>query len=231
MHNLSFIGTTAKAEPQHDPWPPTWRLPSGAIQVDASYQEPARQKLVDKSTRAVVFLATMIAVLAHAQWPFPELTGLALRFFDVGTNATIPELVAAKLIIGMLAVVVIVGIYRLGLAVLGLDQGKTRVVFGHGSIVIDGHAFDRRVSHGFDLEPHHFGKQEDHRDRQQQISTPLYYRNSYVVTFQYGDRRIETAEIMGKRAATKLVSRLQRLQKVAVDAKNAQDDNSTLQRS
>ena len=163
----------------------------------------------------------MIAVLAHAQWPFPELTGLTLRIIDAGTNVAIPEMVAAKLIIGMLAVVVIVGIYRLGLAALGLDQGKTRVVFGHGSIVIDGHTFDRRVSHGFDLEPHHLGKREDHRDRQQQISTPLYYRDSYVLTIQYGDRRIEIAELMGKKAATKLVSRLQGLQK-AVDAHSEQ---------
>ena len=75
------------------------------------------------------------------------------------TNIAIPELVAAKLIIGMLAVVVIVGIYRLGLAALGLDQGRTQVVFGNGSIVIDGHAFDRRVSHGFDLEPHHLASE------------------------------------------------------------------------
>ena len=155
----------------------------------------------------------MITVLAHAQSPFPELAGLALQAIDVGTNVAIPELIAAKLMIGMLAVGVIVGIYRLGLAALGLDQGKTRVVFGRGSIVINGHAFDRRVSHGFDLEPHHHGKREDHRDRQQQISTPLYYRDSFVVTFQYGDRRIGIAEIMGKKAATKLVSRLQMLQK------------------
>ena len=44
--------------------------------------------------------------------------------------------------------------------------------------------------------------------RQQQVSTPLYYRDSNIVTFQYGNRRIELAEIMDKRAATKLVSRL-----------------------
>ena len=223
IHSLSFFGITAKTEPQHDPWPPTWRLPSGAILVDASYKEPARQKLVDKSTRAVAFLATMIAVLAHARWPFPELTGLVLGIIDVGTKVAIPELIAAKLIIGMLAVVGIVGIYRLGLAAIGLDQGRTRVVFGNGSIVIDGHAFDRRVSHGFDLEQHNFGKREDHRDRQQQISTPLYYRDSYVVTFQYGDRRIEIAEIMGRQPAARLVSRLQRPKHAAINTNSTQE--------
>lgn len=231
IHSLSLFGNTAKTEPQHDPWPPTWRLPSGAMQVDASYKEPSRQKLVDKSTRAVALLAVMFAVLAHAQWPFPELTGLTLRIIDAGTNVAIPEMVAAKLIIGTLAVSVIVGIYRLGLAVLGLDQGKTRVVFGDGSIVIDGHAFDRRVGHGFDLEPHHLGKREDHRDRQLLTSTPLYYRDSYVVTFQYGERRIEIAEIIGKKAGTKLVSRLQGLQRMVINTANAREDDIARQRS
>ena len=218
IHSLSLFGTTAKTEPQHDSWPPTWRLPSGAIQVDASYKEPARQKLVDKSTRAVAFLAIMIAVLGHAQWPFPELTVLILRAASAEASAAIPELAAARLIIGMFAVGIIIGAYRLSLAALGLDQGRTRVTFEHDSIVIDGHVFDRRVSHGFDLEQHHLSKQEDHRDRQQQISTPLYYRESYVATFQYGERRIEIAEILGKKAATRLIGRLQCLQKARTDA-------------
>ena len=165
----------------------------------------------------------MIAILAHAQWPFPELTAFVLRFVGRETSMEVPELVAARLIIGMLAVGVIIGAYRLSLAALGLDQGRTRVTFGHDSIVIHGYAFDRRVNHGFDLEQHHLSKREDHRDRQQQVSTPLYYRDSYVLTLQYGERRIEIAEIMGKKAATKLVSRLQALKKRVISTQNPQN--------
>ena len=91
--------------------------------------------------------------------------------------------------------------------------------------------FDRRVGHGFDLEQHHLSKREDHRDRQQQVSTPLYYRDSFVVTFQYGERRIEIAEIMSKRAGTKLVNRLQGIQKMAINATKAGNDDITRQQS
>jgi len=231
MLSLSFFGTSVKTEPLHDPWPPTCRLPSGAIQVDASYKEPARQKLVDRSMRAVAFLAIMIAILAHAQWPFPEMTAFVLPIVAAEATIAIPELVTAKLIIGMITVGVFIGAYRLSLAALGLDQGRTQVTFEHNSIVIDGHMFDRHVSHGFDLEQHHLGKREDHRDRQQQVSTPLYYRDSYVATFQYGERRIEIAEIMGKKAATQLVSRLQRLQKTAIETTSARINQDVQQRS
>jgi len=131
----------------------------------------------------------------------------------------------------MLAIGAIIGAYRLSLAALGLDQGRTRVTFGHDSIVIDGHAFDRRVNHGFDLEQHHLSKREDHRDRQQQVSTPLYHRDSYVVTLQYGDRRIEVVEIMGKKAAAKFVNRLQRLQKMPINAPDARNVDTTRLRS
>lgn len=229
--NLPFFGGSAKAEPQHDPWPPTWRLPSGALQVEVSYKEPARQKLVDKSTRAVAFLALMVAVLGHAQWPFPELTSLILQIVGAEASVPLPELITARVIVGLLVIGTIVGVYRLILATLGLDRRPASVTFGHDRILIGGQSFDRRVGHSFDLEPHHEAKREDHRDRQQKISTPLYYRDSYTLTFQYGERRIEIAEILGKKPAVKLVARLQGLQKTPIPVPEAQRTSTHEQRA
>lgn len=211
--SLPSFGTTLKSQPHHDPWPPTYRLPSGALQIEATYKEPARQKLVDKSARAVAFLALMVVVVGNAQWPFLKLTTVVLDMIGQGASATLPELIAARLMVGVIAIVAIVLTFRLSLAALGLDRGTMRVTFDPDRIVIDGQSFDRRVTHGFELEPHHRAKREDHRDRQQQIASPLYFRDSHIVMFQYGERRIEIAEILGKQHATKLVARLQTVQK------------------
>lgn len=216
--SLPFFQAAPKIQPRHDPWPPTWRLPSGAIQVEATYKEPARQRLVDKSTRAVAFLALMFAVLGHDLWPLPQTSALLLQTLPTDGPATLPELIAARAAISLLTVVAIVGIYRLTLAGLGLDQGKVTITFEHDRMRINGQTYDRRLARGFELEPHPFAKQEEHRDRLQQIGTRLYYRDSYVLTLEYGDRRIETAEIIGKKSATMLVARLQMLLKWSISS-------------
>jgi hypothetical protein len=164
--------------------------------------------LVDKSIRAVAFLALMFAVLGHNLWPFPEASAWILQAVADGSTA-LPELIAARAIVGLLAVVVIVGSYRLVLAALGLDRGKLSVTFEQGRIIINGQAYDCRNARGFELEPHPLARQEEHRDRPQQIATPLYYRNSYVIIIQYGERQIEIATFLGQLPATRLLARLQ----------------------
>jgi hypothetical protein len=209
--SLPFFHAAPKIQPRHDPWPPTWRLPSGAIQVEATYKEPARQKLVDKSTRVVAFLALMFTVLSYDRWPFPEASTWILQAIAADGPAALPELLAARAIIGLLAVVGIVGSYRLALAALGLDLGRATVTFEHKCIRINGQVYNRDLVHGFELEPHPLARQEEHRDRQQQIASPLYFRDAYIMILQYGDRRIEIAALLGRHPANQLLARLQTL--------------------
>ena len=209
IRDLPFLGSQAKAEPRHDPWPPTWRLPSGAIRVDASFKEPGRQKLVDKATKAVAFLALAIIALGHEHWPWPDLVALALNFIAGPGSIPFSEQAAAWLLVTVIGVGAIVGTFRLLLAALGVDQGRILLLFAQDHVLIDGRAFERQAIKGFELEPHHLGKIEDHNEKRLGQATSLYYRDAYTMVLHYGDRRIEIAEVVGRRTSTRLLARLQ----------------------
>ena len=212
IHDLSFFSGRAKAEPRHDPWPPTWRLPSGAIRVEASFKEPGRQKLVDKATKAVAFLALAFVVLGHEQWPWPELVALVLNVIASPGPVPVTEQVAAWLFVGLLGIGMIVGMFRLLLAVLGIDQGKIAVEFHRDQVTIDGRKFDRQSAQGFEVEAHHLGKVEAHSEKRLGQPTNLYYRDAYTIIFRFGERRIEIADIVGRKSAASLTSRFQQLE-------------------
>ncbi|MEZ5936062.1 MAG: hypothetical protein R3F54_29995 [Alphaproteobacteria bacterium] len=137
--------------------------------------------------------------------------------------AALPELIAARAIVGLLASVAIVGSFRLVLAALGLDRGRVILTLEPSYIRIDGQAYDRGVVRGFELEPHLLARLEEHRDRQQKVASPLYFRDAYFLVLQYGDRRIEVAAILGNHPATKILARLQTLLTTAADAGDGTD--------
>jgi hypothetical protein len=211
IRDLPFLGGQAKAEPRHDPWPPTWRLPSGAIRVEASFKEPGRQKLVDKATKAVAFLALSLIVLGHQHWPWPEFVALVMDFIAGPGPRAISEFAAAWLLVAVVSTSVTVGTFRLLLAALGADQGRLSLVLAHDHVLIDGHAFDRKLIKGLELEPHQLGKIEGHNEKRLGQTTNLYYRDAFAIILQYGERRVEIAHILGRTAANKLFIRLQNL--------------------
>ena len=108
IRDLPLLSGQAKAEPRHDPWPPTWRLPSGAIRVEASFKEPGRQKLVNKATKAVAFLALAFIVLGHELWPWSQLVALALNFIAGPGSIPTSEQAAAWLLVAAVGVGTIV---------------------------------------------------------------------------------------------------------------------------
>jgi hypothetical protein len=213
IRDLPLLGGQAKAEPRHDPWPPTWRLPSGAIRVDASFREPGRQKLIDKATKAVAFLALAFIVLGHEHRPWPELVAMALSLISGPGPTPISEQAAAWLLIVAIGVGTVVGTFRLLLAALGVDHGRISLIFAQDHVLIDGRAFERQSIKGLELEPHHLGKIESHNDKRLGQATNLYYREAYTVVLCYSKRRIEMANVLGRQAATKLLARLQELSK------------------
>jgi hypothetical protein len=213
-----LFGGAAKAEPQHDPWPPTYRLPSGAIRVDASFKEPARQKLIDKATKAVAFLALALIVLGHEYWPWPELVRLVLQFVAGAGPLPATEMAAAWLFVPTIGGAAMVGMFRLLLAALGIDRGTIAIEFQHDSLLIDGRAFDRRLAQSFELEPHHLGKIEGHNEKRLGRASNLYYHDAYTIILQYGERRIEIAQMLGTRPAAALLERVQELKKLPIES-------------
>lgn len=213
MFSLSFLGGDAKAEPRHDAWPPTWRLPSGAIRVEASFKEPGRQKLVDKATKAVAFLALAFIVLGHEYWPWPDLVALVLNFIAGPGSSPISEKAAAWSLVATVGVCIVVATFRLTLAAAGVDQCQASLRFNKHHLSIDGHSFERRGINGFELEPHHLGKMESHSEKRLGQATGLYYRDAFTVILHYGGRRIEIAHVLGRKRASALLTRLQGLQK------------------
>ena len=213
IRDLPFLGGQAKAEPRRDPWPPTWRLPSGAIQVEASFKEPGRQKLVDKATKAVAFLALAFIVLGHEHWPWPELVALALDLIAGPGPSPISEQAAAWLLITAIGVGTIVGTFRLLLTALGVDQGRISLVFARDRVLIDGRAFEREPVKGFELEPHYLGKIEGHNEKRIGQATNIYYRDAFTIIVRYGERRTEIAHVLGRERAGALLARLQDLYK------------------
>ena len=211
MLSLPFLGGQAKVEPRYDVWPPTWRLPSGAIRVDASFKEPGRQKLVDKATKVIAFLALAFIVLGHEHWPWPKLVALALDFIAGPGPSPISEQAAAWLLVAVIGVGTIVGTCRLLLAALGVDQGRISLAFAQDYLLIDGRAFERQAIRGFELEPHHLGKIEGHNEKRLGQATNLYYRDAYAIILQYGERRVEIAHILGRTAANTILLRFQKL--------------------
>ena len=213
IRDLPFLGGQAKAEPRHDPWPPTWRLPSGAIQVEASFKEPGRQKLIDKGTKAVAFLALASIVLGHAHWPWPELVALALDFIAGPGPSPISEQAAAWSLVTVIGVSAIVGTFRLLLAAFSVDQGRISLTFAREYVLIDGCAFERQFIKGFELEPHCHGKFEGHNEKRLGQATRLYYRDAFTIIVRYGERRIEIAHVLGRQRVSAFLARLQELQK------------------
>ena len=220
IRDLPFLGGQAKAAPRRDPWPPTWRLPSGAIQVEASFKEPGRQKLVDKATKAVAFLALAFIVLGHKHWPWPELVALALDLIAGPGPSPISEQAAAWLLVVVIGVGAIVGTFRLLLAALGVDQGRISLIFAQHQLLIDGRAFERQSIKGFELEPHYLGKIEGHNEKRLRHATNLYYRDAYTIILQYGERRAEIAHIFGRAASNKVLLRVQKLISQSVRDRN-----------
>jgi len=212
-----LFGGAAKAEPQHDPWPPTYRLPSGAVRVEASFKEPARQKLVHRATKAVAFLALAFIVLGHDYWPWPDLARVVLH--SVAGDGPVPatEMAAARLFVAVVGVAGMVGTFRLLLAALGFDRGSTAIEFHRDRLLVDGRAFDRRSVQGFELEPHHFGKIESHNEKRLGRASNLYYRDTYTIIMQYAERRIEVAHMLGRKPAAALVARFQELNKRSIE--------------
>ena len=215
IRDLLLFGGAAKAEPRHDPWPPTYRLPSGTIRVDASFKEPARQKLVDKATTAVALLALAFIVLGHDYWPWPELVRLVLT---VAGPIPTTEFAAAWLFVATVGVAAIVGMFRLLLAALGIDRGSMVVEFQRDHLLVDGRAFERRWVQGFELEPHHLGKIEGHNEKRLGRASNLYYRDAYTIILQYGERRLEIAQVLGRKPAAALIVRLQELRKQPIES-------------
>ena len=213
IRDLPFFGGQAKAEPRHDPWPPTWRLPSGAIQVEASFKEPGRQKLVDKATKAIAFLALAFIVLGHEHWPWPELVALALDFIAGPSPTPMSERAAAWLLVIAIGVGTIVATFRLLLAAVGVDEGRISLIFAQDHVLIDGRAFERQSIKGFELEPHHLGKIEGHNEKRLGNPISLYYRDAFILVQRYGERRIVIAELLGTVSASRLLARLQGLAK------------------
>ena len=213
IRDLPFLSGQAKAEARRDPWPPTWRLPSGAIQVEASFKEPGRQKLVDKATKAVAILALAVVVLGHEHWPWPDLVVLALDLIAGQGPPPISEQAAAWLLVVVIAVGTIVGTFRLLLAALGIDQGRISLVFARDHLLIDGCAFEWPAIKGFELDPHHRGKFEGHNEKRLGQATNLYYRDAFTIVVRYGERRVEIAHVLGRQRASALLARLQELQK------------------
>ena len=211
IRDLPFFGGQAKAEPSRDPWPPTWRLPSGAIRVEASFKEPGRQKLIDKATKAIAFLALASIVLGHEYWPWPDLVALVLEFIAGPGPTPISELAAAWSLVAVIGVGTIVGTFRLLLAALGVDQGRISIVFAQGHVLIDGRAFERQSIKGFELELHHRGKFEGHNEKRLGQAISLYYRDTFTIIVRYGERRIEIAHVLGRQRANALLARLQEL--------------------
>ena len=216
IRDLPLLGAQAKAEPRHDPWPPTWRLPSGAIQVEASFKEPGRQKLVDKATKAVAFLALAFIVLGHEHWPWPDLVALALDFIARPGPTPISEQAAAWSLVAVIGVSAIVGTFRLLLAALGLDQGQISCVFAQDHVLIEGRAFERQAIKGFELEPHRLGKFEGHNEKRLGQATSLYYRDAFTIILRYDERRIEIAHVLGRQRASALLARFQKLEKHSI---------------
>ena len=213
MLSLSFLGGQAKIEPLQDVWPPTWRLPSGAICVEASFKEPGRQKLVDRTTKVVAFLALAFVALGHEQWPWPELVALVLSTISDPVTAPISEQAAAWSLVGTAGVGIIVATFRLLLAAVGVDQCQACIRFNKDHLSIDGRSFEQRAIKGFELEPHHLGKVESHGEKRLGQVTGLYYRDAFTIILHYGGRRIEIAHVLGRQRASALLARLQALQK------------------
>lgn len=143
MLSLPMLRSREEAEPRHDAWPPTWQLPSGAIHVDASFKEPGRQKIVDKTTKMVAFLALAFIVLGHEQWPWPQLVALVLNATSDSAAAPISEQAAAWSLIGTAGAGMIVATFRLLLAVTSADQCQASLRFDQDHLSIDGRSFER----------------------------------------------------------------------------------------
>jgi len=213
IRDLPFFGGRAKSEPNRDPWPPTWRLSSGAIRVEASFKEPGRQKLVDKATKAVAFLALAFIVLGRDYWPWSDLVRVVLTFIAGNDPVPVTELAAAWLLVAVTGLGAIVGSFRLLLAALGVDHGQIALVFNRDHMLINNRAFERRSVTSFELEPHHLGKIEGHNEKRYGQATNLYYRDAYTIILHYGERRIEIAHVHGRKRAAALLARLQELKK------------------
>lgn len=119
------------AEPCRDVWPPTYRTAAGTIVVDATFKEPARQKLLDRSTRVLAVIALAAILIGRDHGPWPALVNLVLaQLAGPGAPPSRPELAAAWLLIILASTGTIVGCGRLLLAALGLDRGRLVVRFG-----------------------------------------------------------------------------------------------------
>ena len=211
MLNLPFLGGQAKIEPCRDDWPPTWRLPSGAICVDVSFKVPGRQKLVDKLTKAVAFLALVLITIGHQQWPWQQLISLVLDLIADPGPIPLAEQGAAWLLVAGVSIGAIICVFRLLLAAAGVDHGRISATFRSDRLEINGRIFERRFVKGFEIEPHHLGKIESHNERRIGRSTNLYYRDAFSIILNYSDRRIEIAELLGRRPSAELLARLQML--------------------
>ena len=207
------ISRQAKIEPRHDAWPPTWRLPSGAIRIDASFKEPGRQKIVDKTTKAVAFLALVSVTSGHQQWPWQQLISMVLDLSADPGPIPLAEQGAAWLLVTGVSIGAIICMFRLLLAAAGVDHGRISATFRNDRLEINGSIFERRIFNGFEIEPHHLGKIEGQNEKRVGQATGLYYRDAFTVILHYGGRRIEIAHVLGRQHASALLARLQEAQK------------------
>ena len=148
----------------------------------------------------------MFIAIGHKHWPWSELVNPIFDLISTSRPIPIVDQLIVWILIGAVGVGVVVAWFRLLFAALGLDRGQISASFSNYHLTINGSTYDWRFIKGFEIEPHYLGKVEGHNEKHLGHPTNLYYRDAFILVLQYGNRRIELAQLLGRRSASSLLA-------------------------